>query len=110
MKYKENFCVGCETCTNCGRNKDITLYECDECSNVSSEKDFLTNINGRDLCPICLKQYEHRLSINEISKYFEEYPIHVILPNGYDFPIQENNYSIDDCNRLFKKGAIFYYE
>ena len=49
MKYKENFCVGCETCINCGRNKDITLYECDECGNVSSEKDFLTNINGRDL-------------------------------------------------------------
>lgn len=29
--YRENDCVGCENCMNCGRNRNYYIWECDEC-------------------------------------------------------------------------------
>ena len=55
----ENFCVGCEHCINCGRNKDVKLYSCDICYEpiVEDEED-VRHVKDRkgnvlDLCPEC---------------------------------------------------------
>lgn len=79
MKYKENFCVGCETCINCGRNKDITLYECDECGNVSSEEDF------------CVHKKELK-SLTRLIHYNAK-------KNGYEKEYPKAYHLIDRCHK-----------
>jgi len=53
--YKENYCVGCETCYHCGRDKDVWIWECDICGDTFYEEDEVIQINGKDYCERCYK-------------------------------------------------------
>lgn len=50
---RDNDCVGCETCVNCGRKEDyyVTYTECDECKDDDAE---LFEYKGKELCASCL--------------------------------------------------------
>lgn len=50
MIIKENYCVGCEICMNCGRKYDYYFHACDECG--SDEQ--LYKYDGKELCDECL--------------------------------------------------------
>lgn len=58
MRYKDNFCVACETCRNCGNKEDVWVYECDECGDVGYEEDFLEEVEGKELCRWCRYKLE----------------------------------------------------
>ena len=56
MGYEiENECVGCETCANCGRDRDYRVYYCDNCGDNASEDNPLYVFEGQELCWECYK-------------------------------------------------------
>ena len=56
MGYEiENECVGCETCANCGRDRDYRVYYCDNCGDNASEDNPLYVFEGQELCWDCYK-------------------------------------------------------
>lgn len=56
MGYEiENDCVGCETCANCGRDRDYKVYYCDNCGDNASEDNPLYVFEGQELCWECYK-------------------------------------------------------
>ena len=108
MKYTDNFCVNCETCICCGFHKDVTIYECDICEKHSTEEDFLTEYNGKELCPECAKKFENEISAEEIPQYYNEKDIYVEFKNGMTLMLQENDYTMEDYLKFAAEGAIFY--
>lgn len=54
--YRENDCVGCETCMNCGRNRNYYIWECDECGYTSEDKTEFRCVGGKDYCTDCYKE------------------------------------------------------
>lgn len=58
VKY-ENECVGCEcgcSCIGCSLKSVKHLY-CDKCGNDVED---LYDLNGKEVCEDCLKEYWHR--------------------------------------------------
>lgn len=56
-RYKENDCVGCEHCVNCGRRESYFVYECDVCGDETTNRDDMFEVNGKDLCVSCYEKY-----------------------------------------------------
>ena len=50
MIIRDNACVGCETCINCGRRNDYFYHVCDKCE--SDEQ--LYYFEGEELCFECI--------------------------------------------------------
>ena len=67
---RENGCVGCETCVNCGRDRYVRVvdyFKCDKCGDESVDE--LYDVYGEQLCDECaLKQFN---KIDEDN--FEDY-------------------------------------
>lgn len=59
-RHLHNDCVGCDWCRiGCGRNYNYYVYTCDDCGSTSEEEDFLTEVNGKEICPDCLDAVEN---------------------------------------------------
>lgn len=55
MIVKDNDCVCCEICRNCGRKRDYFYHVCDKCES----DDQLFYYEGQELCAECLlKNFE----------------------------------------------------
>jgi len=54
--YRENDCVGCETCINCGRNRNYYTWECDECGYSSTDETEFRKVGRKDYCVSCHKE------------------------------------------------------
>lgn len=70
MIIKENFCVGCETCMNCGRREDVEILVCDNCGDDEN----LYAIGDEVLCIDCLKKDKEFLE-ELFDMYAEDYLI-----------------------------------
>lgn len=55
MLEKRNDCVGCETCHNCGNDKDYYIHVCDSCGCEAEE--VLYSYKGKEYCPECLIEH-----------------------------------------------------
>ena len=61
MIIRENDCVGCETCINCGRRDDYYYRVCDVCG--SDEQ--LYYFDEEELCTECLLKNFRKVDMNE---------------------------------------------
>ena len=61
MVIRDNACVGCETCINCGRRYDYFYHVCDECES----DDQLYYFDGQELCASCLLSNFEEVDMDE---------------------------------------------
>lgn len=59
-KFREYDCCDCpQGCIHCGKDKGFIVYQCDLCYEKSTDRDFLEEVNGQELCSSCIdKMYE----------------------------------------------------
>lgn len=81
----DNLCVGCETCVNCGRNKDFPVweYECDSCGEFDTELE-IYSYNDLELCKECLLyEWLKNHSLSQIFNKLLEYEFEDILKQEF---------------------------
>lgn len=61
MILRDNDCVGCETCRNCGRRYDYFYHACDECGSTED----LYEYDGQELCAECLLSNFDKVNMDE---------------------------------------------
>ena len=61
MIIRENLCVGCETCMNCGRKYDYVYRVCDECEC----EEVLYEYEDQELCAECLLSHFDKVDMDE---------------------------------------------
>lgn len=64
MIVKEDLCVACETCMNCGRKYDYFYHVCDECE--SDEQ--LYEYEGMELCADCLLSHFEKVDMENFDQ------------------------------------------
>ena len=64
MIIKEDLCVACETCMNCGRKYDYFYHVCDECE--SDEQ--LYEYEGMELCAECLLSRFEKVDMEDFDQ------------------------------------------
>ena len=63
MIERQNDCVACETCFNCGRKDDYYFHVCDDCG--SEEQLYI--FEGKELCQDCLIEYFEEVDMDEFD-------------------------------------------
>jgi len=66
----DNFCVECDVCRHCGRDKDVIHYECDSCGadNIDGETRIFSD-GAYHYCIPCLI----RANMSDFIEYAENY-------------------------------------
>ena len=71
----DNFCVECDVCRHCGRDKDVIHYECDSCDadNIDGETKIYSD-GAYHYCLTCLLR-KHMLDFatDMVEEYGEEW-------------------------------------
>ena len=74
MGYEiENECVGCETCANCGRDRDYRVYFCDSCGETADEYTPLYDWDGKELCFECVTESLNAKELDDMDDSLCEY-------------------------------------
>lgn len=95
MGYEiENDCVGCETCANCGRDRDYRVYYCDCCEEHASEDNPLYVYENKELCWECYKaQYTEKICDDMDDSTCSE----CNRESDYLYEVEHNLWVCEDC-------------
>lgn len=72
MREIENYCVGCETCVHCGRDKNVEIITCDICGDqIEGDSCTEDDESGRplDLCKKCMEKVDFLASYIDKEPY-----------------------------------------